>query len=127
MLTEQQEKFCLNIASGMNQTAAYKDAYNSQNMKIEAIYVEASRLMDNPKIILRIEELRKEARSDRIINTIQKKELLTQWIYDDDTSKGDRLKALDILNKMDGEYIEKLESKQEVKIVVDEDFDSWGK
>jgi len=127
MLTEQQEKYCVNIVSGMSQTAAYKDAYDAKDMKIESIYVEASKLMDNPKITLRIEELRKEARSDRIINTIQKKELLTQWIYDADTSKTDRLKALDILNKMDGEYTEKIEAKQEINISIDSDADTWGK
>jgi len=108
MLTEQQERFCVNIVSGMNQTAAYKDAYDAEKMKIETIYVEASRLMDDPKITLRIEELRKEARNDKIIDTMQRKEMLTQWFFDDTKKEDSRLKALDMLNKMDGEYIEKV-------------------
>ena len=114
MLTEQQEKYCVNIVSGMSQTAAYKDAYDAKDMKIESIYVEASKLMDNPKFTLRIEVLSKEARSDRIINTIQKKELLTQWIYDDSKKEDSRLKAMDILNKMDGEYVTRLEGNIDV-------------
>lgn len=126
-LTEKQEKYCVNRATGMNQKESYIDAYDTSNMKEDTIYRAACELEKDYKITTRIDELRKEARSDRIINTIQKKELLTEWIYDADTSKGDRLKALDILNKMDGEYTEKIEAKQEVKISIDSDADSWGK
>ncbi len=115
MLTEKQDKFCLNIVAGMNQTDAYKNSHNAENMSIEAIYVEASRLMDNPKIALRIEELRKEARKEVIMNTIQRKEWLTNLIMQDEkASKTDKLKALDILNKMDGEYVTKIQGEVEL-------------
>ena len=125
-LTEKQEKYCVNRATGMNQKDSYIDAYDTSKMKDDTIYRAACELEKDYKITTRIDELRKEARSERIINTIQKKELLTEWIYDADTSKTDRLKALDILNKMDGEYTEKIEAKQEVKISIDSDADSWG-
>ena len=108
-LTAKQEKYCENRAAGMNQADSYRDAYDTENMKEETIYNEAYKLEKDHEITTRIEELRKEARSERIINTIQKKELLTQWIYDGETSKNDRLKAMDILNKMDGEYITRVE------------------
>jgi phage terminase small subunit len=115
MLTEKQDKFCLNIVAGMSQTDAYKNSHNAENMSIEAIYVEASRLMDNPKIALRIEELRKEARKEVIMNTIQRKEWLTNLIMQDEkASKTDKLKALDILNKMDGEYVTKIQGEVEL-------------
>ena len=115
MLTEKQDKFCINIVAGMSQTDAYKNSYNAENMSIEAIYVEASRLMDNPMIALRIEELRKEARKEVIMNTIQRKEWLTKLIMQDEkASKTDKLKALDILNKMDGEYVTKIQGEVEL-------------
>lgn len=115
MLTEKQDKFCLNIVAGMSQTDAYKNSYDAKNMSIEAIYVEASRLMDNPMIALRIEELRKEARKEAIMNTIQRKEWLTKLIMQDEkASKTDKLKALDILNKMDGEYVTKIQGEVEL-------------
>ena len=32
MLTAKEEKFCLNVASGMTLTDAYKNSYNAENM-----------------------------------------------------------------------------------------------
>ena len=128
MLTAKEEKFCQNIAiDNMTQIDAYKNSYNAENMGDDTIYVKACELAKKDKIKVRIEELRKQAYSERIINTIQKKELLTNWIYDGESSKADRLKAMDILNKMDGEYIEKVEAKQDIKISMDNDLDNWGK
>ena len=109
MLTEKQEKFCLNIVSGMNQSDAYRNSYDN-NMTDKQIWEEASKLINNPKVHQRIEELRKEDRKDTIMSTIQRKEWLTEMIIKDtQASKTDKLKALDILNKMDGEYITKIE------------------
>ena len=126
MLTDKQEKFCLNIVSGMNQTDAYKNSYDAENMTDDVIYVKASELMKNGKVKVRIEELRKEARKDTIMSTIQKKEWLTNMINDNEATRNEKLKALDILNKMDGEYIEKIKVSGElsyektIREVVDE-------
>jgi phage terminase small subunit len=128
MLTAKEEKFCQSIAiENMTQIDAYKKSYNAENMSDKVCSNKASLLMQKGDIRVKIDELRKEARNDKIINTIQKKELLTQWIYEMDSSKADRLKAMDILNKMDGEYIEKVEAKQDIKISMDSNLDNWGK
>jgi phage terminase small subunit len=59
-LTEKQESFCQNyILNGGNATQAYKDSYDAENMQENSINVEACRLMDNPSVALRIQELRK--------------------------------------------------------------------
>lgn len=58
-LTAKQEKFCLAIADGKTQMDAFKFAYGAKNYKDNAIYVQASRILDNPKIVLRIDELKK--------------------------------------------------------------------
>lgn len=57
-LTSKQEKFAELVASGEGQSEAYRKAYDTQNMNDNVISVEASRLMENPKITLRINELR---------------------------------------------------------------------
>lgn len=57
-LTAKQEKFCQCIADGMNQTESYKSAYSSKNMSEKAIWVEAGRIAENPKVSLRISELK---------------------------------------------------------------------
>ena len=63
-LTPKQEKFCLNIVSGMNPTEAYKKAYNPQNAKEETIRVEANKTLHLPNISLQIDELRKQQQEE---------------------------------------------------------------
>lgn len=57
-LTEKQERFVQGIIKGMRQAQAYRLAYDVENNKDETIWANASRLMDNNKVIARIEELR---------------------------------------------------------------------
>ena len=57
-LTAKQEAFAQGIADGLDQASAYRAAYDAENMSDPAIYVEASRIMDNPKVALRVKELR---------------------------------------------------------------------
>jgi hypothetical protein len=57
-LTPKQEKFAQSIADGMTQADAYRLSYNAANMSDAALHVEASKLMDNPKITHRLSELR---------------------------------------------------------------------
>lgn len=59
-LTAKQEAFCQAITSGMNQSDAYRAAYDAENMGANPIAVEASRLMDDPNVSLRLKELRKQ-------------------------------------------------------------------
>jgi phage terminase small subunit len=58
-LTIKQERFCMVYVETGNASEAYRQAYNAENMSNEAIWVEGSRLMDNPIVSLRIEELKK--------------------------------------------------------------------
>lgn len=67
-LTAKQEAFAQGIADGLDQASAYRAAYDVENMADPAIYVEASRLMDNPKVALRVKEL-KDALADRVLWT----------------------------------------------------------
>ncbi len=58
-LTPQQERFAQLIAAGMNQSAAYRAAYNAKRMKAETVNTEASKLAKHPQITPRVQELRK--------------------------------------------------------------------
>ena len=121
MLTDKQEKFCINVVSGMTLCDAYKNSYDAENMQDNTIYNKASDLSKKGEIRARIEELRKEARTDKIMSTAKRKEWLTDMIMKDiEASRTDKLKALDILNKMDGEYIEKIKAEVDItNMVVD--------
>ena len=57
MVTAKQEAFCQGIIDGLTQVDAYRRACDN-NTSQAAAYVDASRLMDNPNIVLRVQELK---------------------------------------------------------------------
>lgn len=100
------ENFCLEIVQSGNGTEAYKKAgYKVKSDNAAA--VGAAKLLRKAKVQKRIAELRSEMDSRKIMDAAERRELLTQFARDDDTNKTDRLKAMDLLNKMDGVYINK--------------------
>lgn len=120
MLTVKQEKFVQNILNGMTQRQAYKDAYNAEKMKDETIDSEACILFKDRKVAERYQELLKEMEKVAVMSALEKRKLLKDMILNEKNSMGDRLKALDIDNKMSGEYIEnlKVESDNTLDVTV---------
>ena len=57
-LTPKQERFCVEYLTTGNASAAYRLAYNAENSKPEGIHVNASKLLKNAKVVLRLQELR---------------------------------------------------------------------
>ena len=101
-----QEKFCIEFVRCGNATEAYKRAgYKARSDKVAG--TAAARLLGNVGIQRRIVELRREMDSHKIMDAAERRELLTQFARDEETGKADRLKAMDLLNKMDGVYINK--------------------
>lgn len=121
-LTIKQEKFVQSLLKGMSQREAYKNSYDASNMKNETIDRRASELFKNGKVKARYEELNKRAEDKAIMSAIERKKWLTKVIncdvkvkqeYDNEIKEydpymSDRLKALDMLNKMDGVYVTKV-------------------
>ena len=60
-LTPKQEKFCLEYLKTGNASAAYRLAYNAENMKPETINRNAFAVLENDKIAARLAELRAPA------------------------------------------------------------------
>ena len=113
-LTANQECFARGIAEGKSYTEAYRSAYKTDRMSPEAINVEASRLKDNPKVALRVKELRDMSALPTIMTAQRRKEWLTEVINDPDIDINAKLKASDQLNRMEGEYITKVEGNLNV-------------
>jgi len=67
-LTGKQEAFCQAVADGMNQSDAYRTAYSAEKMKPISINVNASKLMSDANVALRVKEL-KDALSQRALWT----------------------------------------------------------
>lgn len=109
MLTAKQEKFAQNIIEGMSQADAYRNAYSVKRMSDNAIYREASLLMGNPNVAQRIEELRDQLAKPSIMSAQERLEWLTGIIKSDEETTADKLKASDQMNKMQGEYLTRIE------------------
>ena len=118
MLTAKQEKFVQNLVKGMSQREAYKNSYNSSNIKDETIDIKASLVLKLEKIRARYEELTERTAKKTIITAQERMEFLTKIILGEDAEAylQDKMKAVDLLNKMDGQYIQRIESNSNVKI-----------
>jgi phage terminase small subunit len=104
MLTAKQEQFVQNIIQGMSQADAYRSAYNCKRMSDNAIYVNASKLVADAKVALRIKELREQLATPAIMSAQERLRWLTGIIKSDNESTDTKLKASDQMNKMQGEY-----------------------
>ena len=117
MLTAKQEQFAKGIAEGMSQADAYRSAYSTDNMKDSTIWENASRLMNDSKVLARVKELRDLIAKDTIMTAQQRKEWLTKVINSEEDINA-KLKAIDIMNKMEGEYIQKVEAEVKERVTI---------
>ncbi len=68
-LTVKQEGFACSVAEGNSLAQSYRDNYNAENMTNEVIWVKASELMSNGKVLVRVAELQ-EAAQERTLVTM---------------------------------------------------------
>lgn len=106
-LTEKQKSFCRNIVSGMSNKDSYLSAYNS-NSDTSAM-IESTRLLQKDEIQDYIKTLTKpieiKVQTTAISEREKKRAILWSFINDLEKDPNTRLKAMDLLNKMDSEYI----------------------
>lgn len=104
------EKFAQGLANGLSQRNAYRAAFpTSEKWKDETVDSKASLLAKNDKVLARLKELADKATNETIMSATKRKEWLTQVIKSELEETKDKLKAVDLLNKMEGAYIEKVE------------------
>lgn len=105
------EIFAQEVAKGMSQRRAYRVAFpNSVKWKDETVDSKASVLANSDKVLERINEIREKASSEAIKTAIERKAWLSAIIDNEAADISSRLKACDLLNKMDGEYTTKIEA-----------------
>ena len=107
----------------MSQREAYKDAYNAK-YKDEVIDVRACELFKSSKVQVRYDELIKQLEDESIMSAKERMKWLSDVVngkikhtsynsngdaYENEAYISDKMKAIDILNKMDGQYVTKLE------------------
>ncbi len=77
-LTQKQERFARNLFEGMYQRQAYVESGYSSKMALSTIDCNASVLAKNPKVLARIEELRKRAEDASVMTVLERKQRLTE-------------------------------------------------
>ena len=102
-LTDKQERFCLNLFSGMSQRESYIQAGYSDSALPATIDRAAFELVQSPKISTRLAELRKAAEDKAIGTVVERQQILTS-IYRTDESAKHRISAISEHNKMTGVY-----------------------
>lgn len=100
-LTPKQEKFCRNYVEIGNASEAYRLAYNCANQKPATIWSNASRLLDDSKVLARVEELMAERAEQFKVDRKRVEEVLmgiidvdpTDMYYIDEATGKPKLKA----------------------------------
>lgn len=108
-LTLKQEFFCTAFVETRNGSEAYRQAYNAQNMKEGSINVQACKMLKNPKIALRIEELMEShaERHEVTIDSLTKEYLGAISMAKDAENPGVIISGTTALGKLHGLIIEK--------------------
>ena len=95
-------------------TSAYRSAYDADQMTPPAVWTEASRLGRNPKVALRVDELRAEAEEVRQTLLVGREEaILAQLEKEALGAKSDsaRIRAIELLGKHLGLFTDRVETK----------------
>lgn len=106
-MTERQKKFaeyyaqCGNAAKSAIQ-AGYSEKYAGQN---------ADKLLKNTNIADYIRELTEAAQTARIMTARERQAILSDIAKDKQNELSDRIRAIDTLNKMTGEYVTKVQAE----------------
>ena len=106
-VNERQKKFAEYYAqSGNTVQSAIKAGYSEKYAKADAC-----KILDNPSVSEYIRELSEKAQNERIMTAKERQALLSDIAKDDENAPSDRIKAVDTLNKMTGEYITKVQAE----------------
>ncbi len=99
-LTSKQLEFCKNYLQSGKATEAYTQAYNTENMKDQTVYNEASKLLKHEKVAEFIESIQQREMLGTF-NTRQKYlDKLDEIIDSDDSSVGEKIQAINTVAKL---------------------------
>lgn len=102
-LTIKQQNFCREyVSNGGNGMAAYLQAYDSKSET--SARIEACRLLERDDITEYISTLTKPSENTAKNERRKKRNWLWDMIHNPDASNTDKLRAMEILNKLDGDY-----------------------
>lgn len=103
VLTIKQENFCQLYVSLGNASEAYRQAYNSK-AKHESVNVNASKLLADAKVSLRVADIRKELSDKALWSREDSIRILADIArgIDEDAKPSDKVNAVKVINSMHG-------------------------
>ena len=111
-----QEKFVQGLLSGLSQRKAYRAAYpNSEKWKDASVDARASALLKTDKVSIRFNELQQQATNNAVKSAMKRKEWLSKIMDNENEEMQHRLKACDMLNKMDDAYTDSEEKRARIE------------
>ena len=103
-INERQHKFAEYYAQCGNTVQSAIKAGYSENYANKL----AHKLLENIGVIECIKQLTEQTQSERIMTAVQRQAMLSDIARDDGLEPTDRIRAVDTLNKMTGEYTTKI-------------------
>ena len=105
-----QEKYVQKLIEGMSQRKAYRAAFPaSKKWKDSTVDSKASALLTG-KVLERYNELQKKQEKKALLTRQEKREILAKVARNDFEDAVDRIRAINIDNKMEGEYTTKIDA-----------------
>ena len=118
-LTQKQENFCLAYIETGNASEAYRKAYNAAGSSEKSVWELASKMLDNPKVISRLEALREQA-ARRVLLTLERHLEELAALRDEARAEGRYSAAIAAeiaRGKAAGLYVEQSRTEGEIRIV----------
>jgi phage terminase small subunit len=112
-ITPKQERFAQAYVETGYASTAYKRAYNADNMRESAVYCEASKLLDNPKVAARVQQIQDQHKRHWVVDRDKLTEMFMQ-AYELAVQKGDPAgitAAADKLGRLHGQMVDRSEVK----------------
>ncbi len=114
-LSVKEENFCIAVAAGRTVCEAYVENYNTKKEVLKCTG-DAYKVYGKIGVKERIRDAIMDRYAPLILEQEERIRILSNTALNGETK--DSLKAIDILNKMDGSYIERIEVKETAHITV---------
>ena len=118
-VTGKQQAFIEAIIEGNNISDAYRLAYDASNMSNASIHVEACRLAKNPNVSLMLDRYYSDMEANNRLMTLTRRDRviskLEQVALRDGEADGTQVRALELLGKSMGLWIDKVETEDKTE------------
>ena len=122
-LTDKQEAFAQAVASGKNQSEAYRLAYDAERMAPNTVWGEACRLLAHPQVAARLMVLNSEKEQQRRMMAVSRAERVLQrleTLADNAATESVRVRANELLGKTAGLFTDQVEITTDTDRSVDQ-------